>query len=89
MTDPAGPASADQQQAAMVRGLSVREVATLAGVSVRYVHKAIAAGAVRAKRVGAHYRIPRSVALDFAVDCGAEPAPEAAAQARTTRTART
>jgi excisionase family DNA binding protein len=65
----------------MVRGLSVSEVARLAGVSVRFVHKCLSSGSLQAKRVGKHYRVPHSVALAFAVECGAEP--EAPATSRT------
>jgi excisionase family DNA binding protein len=67
---------------AMIPGLSPAKVARMAGVSARFVHKAIRAGELTARRVGAHYRIPHSAALAFAVACGAEPAE----QAGTTRT---
>ncbi len=57
----------------LIPPLSVTEVAALAGVSRRFVHKAIAAGVLQTRRVGVHYRIPRSAAVAFALDLGAEP----------------
>lgn len=58
--------------ATAARPFSVAELAALACVSRRFVHKCIVTGTLPASRVGAHYRIRRSVGLAFAVACGVE-----------------